>query len=105
MFSEKQEAHGRGVLRRPPPLRSSGSLRMTSAMRPGTTTLSFPKSLRYFAARRRDGVATEIVATALSTFPHGLVTRTQYGVAVVIGGVGTDGAFPPTGWVKSRNEP
>ena len=58
-----------------------------------------------FEARLRAGPPTDTVATALSTLPHGLLIRTQNCVGPVMAGVKTDGALPPSGWVKSKLGP
>src|SRR5437667_2824258 len=57
------------------------------------------------AARLFAGGATVTAAATLFALPQGLVTRTQYCVAALIGGVTNAGALPPTGWVKSSAGP
>src|SRR5258707_1034101 len=49
--------------------------------------------------------ATVTAAALLFALPHALVTRTQYCVAALTGGVTNVGALPPTGWVKSSTGP
>ena len=57
------------------------------------------------AARLFAGAATVTAAALLFALPQALITRTQYCVAALTGGVTKFGALPPTGWVKSSAGP